>query len=66
MSLGKYPISVDFQKIEDAIKELTDFSTCTVIAQNELLMERKYPLDSDTAYWKTMHQKSFQKSFWNI
>lgn len=38
--LGKYPISVNFQKIEDAIKK----STCTVIAENELLVECKYLL----------------------
>lgn len=62
-ALGKYPISIDFQKIEDTIKELTDFSTCTVIAENELLMECKYPLDYKYCILEDDAPEVFSKEF---
>lgn len=62
-ALGKYPISIDFQKIEDTIKELTNFSTCTVIAENELLMECKYPLDYKYCILEDDAPEVFSKEF---
>lgn len=59
----KYSISVNFQRIEDTIKEITKFSNCTITAENELLMERKSPLNSRYFIVKDEVPEVFSKKF---
>lgn len=61
--LGSILFPLIFKKNEDAIKELTNFSTCTVIAQNELLMERKSPLDYKYCILEDDAPEVFSKEF---